>query len=233
MKLSVIVVVRNNAAGIRETLESLRQQKELFHSKFELIVIDGASVDGTTEVINACSDIIDICVSEHDSGIYNAMNKGLALAGGDSLFFLNSGDVIVGPLIEKICASQAPVFVRVKQKNVFGQDKLIPLRNKRYRLPNCHQGIIFDRRNIKYDESYKIASDYKYFLDHNYNENIGVISENCYVFVEKPGANVAFFKLRDLEMFRIRKQYFGLLIGIIYQAPIALKGIIRKFFKLC
>jgi putative colanic acid biosynthesis glycosyltransferase len=230
MNLSIILVVKNNALGISKTLTSLKQQKELFKSEFELVVIDGASTDGTVAAVDSYGNLIDIFVSESDRGIYNAMNKGLSLASGDALFFLNSGDQIVGPLFKSIADLQPPLFVRVKHRNFFGFQKFVPLRNRRYRLPNCHQGIIFDRQNIYYDESFKIAADYKYFLDHKYSEDIFTLGKDCYVEIEDAGVNVKFFKLRDREMFIIRSMYFGPFIGFLYQLPIMIKGLIRRLF---
>lgn len=87
--LSVITVVRNDAAGLARTLESISQQGRL---PFEHIVIDGASTDETPAVLAALRPQIDILVSEPDDGIYSAMNKGLGLASCEWVLFLNAGD---------------------------------------------------------------------------------------------------------------------------------------------
>lgn len=89
MKLSIVTIVRNNAAQIAETMESVLGQN---YPDLEYIVIDGASTDGTVEVVNSCRDRLAAFVSEPDKGIYDAMNKGIARATGDVIGLLNSGD---------------------------------------------------------------------------------------------------------------------------------------------
>lgn len=89
MKLSIITVNYNNKEGLYRTLESIRLQK---CKDFEYIVIDGGSTDGSVELIKEYSEYIDYWVNEPDKGIYNAMNKGVAVAHGEYCQFLNSGD---------------------------------------------------------------------------------------------------------------------------------------------
>ena len=87
--VSVITVVLNDAAGLRKTIESVTAQT---YDNIELIVIDGNSSDATLEVIRDCQDRIDFWTSEPDQGIYDAMNKGIDLAAGSWINFLNCGD---------------------------------------------------------------------------------------------------------------------------------------------
>ena len=88
-KLSIITVNLNNSVGLQKTFASLFEQT---FKDFEQIVIDGGSTDGSRELIKTNVDKISYWVSENDSGIYNAMNKGIVKATGDYLLFLNSGD---------------------------------------------------------------------------------------------------------------------------------------------
>ena len=94
MKLSIITINYNNASGLRKTIESVVNQTSL---EFEYIVIDGASTDGSIEIIKEFKDKITFWVSEPDTGIYNAMNKGIHSAKGKYCQFLNSGDSLVPP----------------------------------------------------------------------------------------------------------------------------------------
>jgi len=91
-KLSIITINLNNSEGLRLTIESIVAQQR---KEFEFIVIDGSSTDGSVDVIHEFSDHIDYWVSEPDSGIYNAMNKGIAVATGEYCLFLNSGDTLL------------------------------------------------------------------------------------------------------------------------------------------
>jgi glycosyltransferase involved in cell wall biosynthesis len=88
-KLSIITINYNNLDGLKRTVESVVNQT---WREFEYIVIDGGSTDGSSEYIKSHSDKIDYWISEPDTGIYNAMNKGIAKATGEYLLFLNSGD---------------------------------------------------------------------------------------------------------------------------------------------
>ena len=89
-KISIITVVFNNRSSIERAIKSVLGQT---YGNIEYIVIDGASTDGTLEVINRYSDKIDVSVSEKDYGVYHAMNKGIENASGDIIGFLHSDDV--------------------------------------------------------------------------------------------------------------------------------------------
>jgi len=90
MKISVVTAVFNAAGTIEKTLLSVAQQT---HQDVEHIVVDGASSDATLEVITRHRDKLTRIVSEPDHGVYDAMNKGIKLASGDVIGFLNADDV--------------------------------------------------------------------------------------------------------------------------------------------
>lgn len=102
MKLSIITINYNNAEGLRKTLASIAAQT---FRDFEHIIVDGGSMDGSVEVIreyeqSLASRLSPLAsnlkwLSEPDSGIYNAMNKGIKMTKGEYLLFLNSGDYLV------------------------------------------------------------------------------------------------------------------------------------------
>lgn len=92
-KYSIIVVTLNNADGLRRTLESIAR---LSYKTHEVIVIDGLSNDGTKDVVGGFGDMVTVFVSEQDTGVYNAMNKGLRYVTGDYVVYMNSGDVFAG-----------------------------------------------------------------------------------------------------------------------------------------
>ena len=102
MKISVITVCRDSASTIEDTILAVHAQT---HRDREHIVIDGGSTDGTVEIIRRHRDKIAGFVSERDSGIYEAMNKGIGLATGQLLGFLNSDDVYShGEVLERVAA---------------------------------------------------------------------------------------------------------------------------------
>ncbi len=96
MKISIITVVRNNQDTIRDAIESVLNQT---YKDIEYIIIDGASTDKTLEIINEYKDKISKIISEPDRGIYDAMNKGLALASGEVVGILNSDDFYINNLV--------------------------------------------------------------------------------------------------------------------------------------
>ena len=95
MKISIITVCKNAENAIERTLLSVVSQT-CFNENIEYLIIDGASTDKTVEIIKQYSEKYQIkWISEPDSGIYNAMNKGIKIASGEYLLFLNAGDYLV------------------------------------------------------------------------------------------------------------------------------------------
>ena len=104
MKISVITVVYNGIKTIERCITSVLEQN---FDDLEYIVIDGASTDGTSEILGKYKDRIDVVVSEKDEGIYDAMNKGIALATGDIIGTLNADDFFAD---EKVLTAIAAAF---------------------------------------------------------------------------------------------------------------------------
>ena len=100
MKISIITVSRNSSGTIRDTLQSVAMQT--YHD-VEHLIIDGASTDATLDIVKAHGSRVTTLVSEKDNGIYDAMNKGLRLATGDFVGFLNADD----------CFAQADSVARI------------------------------------------------------------------------------------------------------------------------
>jgi glycosyltransferase involved in cell wall biosynthesis len=90
-RLSIITVNFNNGAGLRKTIQSIKNQT---FTDIEFVVIDGGSTDLSLEVMKENNSIINYSVSEADGGVYQAMNKGILKATGEYCLFLNSGDCL-------------------------------------------------------------------------------------------------------------------------------------------
>lgn len=223
--LSVIVVVKDNLAGIQITLESIWLQST---SSKQIIVIDGDSEDGTREYLFSKSSLIDVYVSEPDTGIYNAMNKGISKAKGSLLLFINSGDYICGDILKKI---DRPGLLPIKynnkrailRPNIFGVTFL--------GMPYCHQGIVFQNDGTYYDESLLISSDYHFFLqafDKNMPAKIPDIFDGFIVY-EGGGISQKNKVLRDQESLSIVKRSFGQHIYAFSYLIFAIKKLLRRF----
>lgn len=175
LKLSIITINRNNGQGLRDTLQSAASQHD-FHD-YEHIVIDGASTDSSLDVISEFRGHIAKAISEPDTGIYNAMNKGISKAEGDYLLFLNSGDILRPAILEKIdFANFHEDFVygdldfqepdRIRHKEMPPPSDITPAYFMFNSLPHP---ATFIRRSLfekfgPYDESMKIAADAKFFF---------------------------------------------------------------------
>ena len=177
-KLTVITVCRNEQ-NIERTCRSVVSQT---WQDFEWIVVDGASTDGTLEILEKYKDRIDVFVSEPDSGIYNAMNKGIRLAHGEFLNFMNGGDEFASArTLETVF--REPENSYDKYGIIFGDaitenngvKRLISFPRKRALSRLVVEGFsinhqsAFIRRDLFqkfgfYDESYRIAADYKMWL---------------------------------------------------------------------
>lgn len=96
LKLSIITINRNDKCGLQKTINSVINQS---FTNFEYIIIDGASTDGSDELIKEHSTKINFWLSEPDGGIYSAMNKGILKAQGEYCLFLNSGDYLCTPTV--------------------------------------------------------------------------------------------------------------------------------------
>lgn len=175
-KLSIVTVNLNHREGLARTLASIHD-KQSFDS-FEHVVIDGGSTDGSLEVIRAYAPRLAQRVSEPDRGIYHAMNKGISLARGEFLLFLNSGDWLADDVLK-------PVFADFPEADVVygnlyfcdnGQvagpwvppdaadlDLAFFVRGS---LP--HPASFIRRSQLTgrgYSESYRIVADRKFFLE--------------------------------------------------------------------
>ena len=173
-KLSIISVCRNQK-DIQDTIDSVIAQT---FKDFEWIVIDGASDDGTLDKLKRVEEKIDILISEPDKGIYNAMNKGIKLAKGEYLLFLNGGDNLVSAdILEKVFALNIDADVIYGNTNMVNPDnsfhhfwKVGVIRDEDYFIFGniSHQSSFIKRELFNkyglYNEENKICSDAEGFL---------------------------------------------------------------------
>lgn len=168
--LTVITVVYNNVRDIERTVKSVVNQT---YPHIEYIVIDGGSTDGTTEVISRYLGQVTRFVNEPDKGIYDAMNKGLALATGDYVLFMNSGDEIYSnDTVAQVFATARDADIYYGETELFDADwqslglrrHAIPERfdwkSFRYGMNISHQAV-YIRRSLagRYDLRYQLSAD--------------------------------------------------------------------------
>ncbi len=177
MKLSIITVNLNNKNGIQKTINSIVSQT---HKNFEWIVIDGGSTDGSKELIEAYKNHITYWVSEKDNGIYEAMNKGIMVAKGDYLLFINSGDYLCSnDVVEKIVNDENFGKYDIMTGHTFlSKNGIIKEKRKapkyvsiKYFIKSSisHPSSIIRASHLKnyggYKTNYRIISDYIFFYE--------------------------------------------------------------------
>ncbi len=174
MRISVITVCFNSAKTIADTLRSVAMQT---HLDVEHIVIDGGSSDGTLKLVSEHGEHVARLVSETDDGIYDAMNKGLALATGDLIAFLNSDDHYsdqnVLSDVATACESAISDFAYgdIRMVNSSGRTirawKTGVIPSNTLKVPQIPHPAFFVRKKVldkiipAFDSSYKIAADLK------------------------------------------------------------------------
>lgn len=181
--LSIITINYNNQRGLSNTFQSIFEQT---YKDFEFIVIDGGSSDGSKELIEQNEDRITRWISERDTGIYNAMNKGCKYASGEFVLFLNSGDTffdnnVLANVLPHLTDARDLVFGDMNYVGTtytwvkhYDSEKIDFDFFVRDTLP--HQGTfirrkLLDMQDGPYDESLKICADWKFFIFAAYKYN--------------------------------------------------------------
>lgn len=170
---SVITVTFNCEREIKVTLESVASQT---CDDYEYIVIDGQSKDKTVEIVKEHPTRVDVLASEPDKGIYDAMNKGINIAKGNYIIFMNAGDTFASPdvlAVVKKHLSESNVDLLAGSAKVIYPDHSTkkktgtqPYKNSKY-MPVCHQSL-FAKRDVllrfPFDLSYKLAADFNFIM---------------------------------------------------------------------
>ncbi|SEM77775.1 Glycosyltransferase involved in cell wall bisynthesis [bacterium A37T11] len=233
-KLSIVTIVYNNVADIERTMLSVINQT---YPNLEYIIVDGASTDGTLPIIEKYRQHIHHFISEKDHGIYDAMNKGLALATGDYLLFMNSGDEIYAPdTVEKVFSSQPGADI------YYGETEMIDSHHqsqgrRRHQAPDTftwqsfkygmsisHQAIYVKRAIAgKYDERYQLSADIDWIINAA-KKATSIVNTRQYVAKYLIGGESKKRHWQSLqERFKIFTKHYGLLPNLINHAIIAIK----------
>lgn len=173
MRISIITVCLNSEKTIEQTMNSVLSQK---YDDLEYLIIDGASTDGTMEIVEKYREQLSAVISEPDEGLYDAMNKGIALATGDIIGIINSDDWYEPEIlwtVEKEFAGDSIDVLHAQMKLVEGEykneiRKVKDIEELRYRMILNHPTVFVRKRAyIKYgffDTRYRICADYELLL---------------------------------------------------------------------
>lgn len=231
-KLTIITIVYNNVRDIERTINSVITQT---YKKIEYIIIDGKSTDGTLDIVEKYSNQISKIVSEPDKGIYDAMNKGLALATGDYVLFMNSGDEIYDEhTVQEVFDSSPGADIYYGETEMYN-DNWESLGRRRHEAPeqfdwtsfkygmNISHQAIYIRKSIltPYDLKYKYSSDIDWIIKAA-KKSSNIVNVHRYVAKYLVGGMSKKKHRESLkERFQIFTKYYGLIPNIFNHVIIA------------
>lgn len=234
MKISIITVCYNSAATIEKTILSVASQT---YKNIEYIIIDGNSIDNTIEIVKKYETIITKWISEPDKGLYDAMNKGIAIATGDIVGILNSDDIFCNStVLEDIAAFHSINCIDASVGNIIQRredESIVRLYSSKYWKPEKlkigfmppHPSVFFKRELFNqyrfYDLGFKIGADYelitRFFLKNNISWKYSGITTTSMLVGGLSSSGSSSYKLITKE---IQK---ALLINEIVFSPIKIK----------
>ena len=240
ISISVITVCYNAAKELRHTLQSVASQT---YPHIQYIVVDGASTDSSLELIKEYQTDIDLLISEPDSGIYDAMNKGIKVATGDYLCFMNAGDTFHSP------TTLADLFAQIHRPLpdvIYGETNIVDERRhflcpRRLKTPKqltyqsflsgmvvCHQSF-YPRRALVpyYNLTYRFSSDFDWCLNilakatQTYNSQM-VLTDYL-----AEGTTTRNHRASLKERFRIMTHHYGWLKTLLAHFYFALRALVK------
>lgn len=242
-KFSVITVCYNAQATLEDTIQSVIAQT---YHHVEYIIVDGASKDRTLSIINRYRDRITTVVSEPDKGLYDAMNKGLRLATGDYVCFLNAGDsfheddtlqqmvhtlreltelpdVLYG---ETELVDAEGHFVRMRRLQA---PEHLTWRSFRHGMLVCHQAF-FAKRTLAepYDLSYRFSADFDWCIRIMKKSKVLHNTHLTLIDYLEEGMTTRNHKASLHERFRIMTKHYGWLSTVVHHAWFVVRAVIKK-----
>lgn len=241
-KFSVITVCYNAEATLEDTIQSVISQT---YHHVEYIIVDGASKDRTMDIVNRYRDRIAVVVSEPDKGLYDAMNKGIRLATGDYLCFLNAGDSFheddtLQQMVHSIHSLQLPDVL-------YGETELVDheghfLRMRRLQAPEhltwksfrqgmlvCHQAF-FPRRDLvmPYDLRYRFSADFDWCIKIMKKSKVLHNTHLTLIDYLAEGMTTRNHQASLKERFRIMARHYGWASTVAHHAWFALRLLLKK-----
>ena len=219
MKFSIITVTYNAESCIEATLKSVKEQT---YPQVEHIIIDGGSKDNTLSIIKRYNDRITQVVSEPDKGIYDAMNKGIRLATGDYLCFLNAGDTLhEADTLEKMVNGQ-PADIMYGQTAIVNSNReflymrhhtapeVLTWKSFKQGMLVCHQAFFVKRSLVEpYNLKYRYSSDFDWCI--RMMKKADVIHNTHLILIDylDEGMTTRHHKASLFERLRIMAHHYG------------------------
>jgi glycosyltransferase involved in cell wall biosynthesis len=244
--ISIITVTYNAEKTLKQTFQSVFNQT---YSSVEYIVIDGASKDNTVALIREHSAKINYWISEPDKGLYDAMNKGIAVATGDYLFFLNADDrFISNDVLEKMMASEenadvyyGDVMMIDEVENELGlRSQITPhklpeklhWKSLKHGMVVSHQAFLVKKSIMPfYDLSYKVAADIDWMIKVLKNAKTVCNTKLIVAKFRLGGTSKQRKKQAWKERYKIFNKHYGTVSNLINHLYIAIRYAIKKPFQ--
>jgi len=243
LKFSIIVVSLNTKSEFLNTIRTIKKQS---YNKYEIIVVDGKSTDGTVQEIIKLGKNISKKIIEKDKGIYDAMNKGIKLAEGNWTIFMNSGDVFYNKNVLKKLSKVCLNFRN--DKIVFG-NTLIDNSHINYQvsgsyfkkntilMPFCHQSSVVKTTLLKknlFNLNFTLSSDFDFFYN-CYLNNIKFLKQNFIISKVKAGGKSDKSRqkvlLENIKILSNKKNYSRILFLYFFKLSELLKSLIKFFMS--
>lgn len=241
-KFSVITVTYNAAKVVEDTIQSVISQT---YRHVEYIIVDGASTDGTMAIVNRYRDRISRVISEPDKGLYDAMNKGISLATGDYLCFLNAGDSFheddtLQQMVHSISGGELPDVLYGETALVDSQGHFLRMRRlsapetltwKSFRegMLVCHQAF-FARHTLvePYDLRYRFSADFDWCI--RVMKKARTLHNTHLTLIDylEEGMTTRNRKASLKERFRIMARHYGLVSTLARHAWFFVRLILKK-----
>jgi glycosyltransferase involved in cell wall biosynthesis len=210
---TIITVVRNGSDTLQRCINSIKSQK---YKDFEYLIIDGASSDGTLEIVRGNDDVISLAVSEKDRGLYFAMNKGLELARGKYVGILNADDIYYPETLELV----RDVIIKESNSDViYGAMSYFSQPNKTHFIhsdelskkmifhPTCFVSNEAYKKHGNFNTKYRVAADYE-FIMRCYKANAKFVGIDSVLASFSDGGTSARLRLRSIvETSEIQARY--------------------------
>lgn len=242
-KISIVTIAYNCENEIEETILSVINQQ---YDNKEYLIIDGASKDGTIDVVNKYRDKIDVIISEPDKGRSDAFNKGIAHATGDYIVMMNAGDLFADDALNKFARNYEPGYDVIKGNTIRWNEKtgfksiehpVIEYPEIPFNFLVCHQSTYISKSAYErfggYGIDYKIVMDFELMLRFaRHNAKFMKINENLAVF-RMGGISQTSSKRRIKEMKRAMLENehskFNTYVFILY---VRLRSLMRNILNL-
>lgn len=239
---SIITICYNAEATLEKTIQSVLAQT---YPNVEYIIVDGASKDNTLAIINRYRPQLSKVVSEPDKGLYDAMNKGIGLATGDYLCFLNAGDTFFSAntlqeMVDTLPADKQPDVIYGETALVDAEGQFIRMR--RLQAPEvltwrsfrqgmlvCHQAF-FARRELVplYDLQYRFSADFDWCIRIMKQSHLLHNTHQTLVNYLDEGLTTSNQKASLKERFRIMAKHYGLFSTLLHHLWFVFRAIIKR-----